>query len=73
MDRWDRRKPLTQEQEAMFRGHPRLPAQRDLLVSWTPPREADQPFPNADRYTVDVQKILDGFKNAVKSTASGSS
>jgi hypothetical protein len=46
-----------------------LPAQRDLLASWTPPREADQPFPNADRYSVEVARDPDDFTVAARSTS----
>jgi hypothetical protein len=34
--------------------HP-LPAQRDLLASWTPPHDPPDRFPNADRYVVDMR------------------
>jgi hypothetical protein len=46
-----------------------VPAARDLLHPWTPPRESAQEFPNADRYRIDVSKNPDDFELPTRSTA----
>jgi len=46
-----------------------VPAARDLLHPWTPPRESAHEFPNADRYRVDVSKQPDDFDLPTRSTA----
>ncbi len=50
-------------------GSAAVPAQRDLLASWTPPAEATQRFPNADRYLVDVSRDVDDYRLPSRSTA----
>ncbi|MCP3905905.1 MAG: hypothetical protein GY715_19955 [Planctomycetes bacterium] len=46
-----------------------VPAARDLLHPWTPPREASHEFPNADRYRVDVSRNPDDYDLPTRSTA----
>lgn len=44
------------------------PGMRDLLFSWTPPGEARSPFPNVDRYKVDVGRSPASFSMPARST-----
>lgn len=48
---------------------PGVPAQRDLLASWTPPGESVQRFPDVDRYTIDVSRDTDDYRMPARSTA----
>jgi hypothetical protein len=47
-----------------------FPAQRDLVVHWTPPGQTVQSVPNVDRYRVDVVRGIDGYAVPKRSTAS---
>jgi hypothetical protein len=46
-----------------------VPAQRDLLVSWAPPGQSIQRFPDVSRHTVDVAENTDDFILKPRSTA----
>jgi hypothetical protein len=46
-----------------------VPAQRDLLFSWTPPGPRGQRFPNIDRYRVNVGDATDDFAVPTRATA----
>jgi len=43
--------------------------QRDLLVSWTPPGQPQQHFPNVDRYRIDVARSPAAYSLPSRSTA----
>ena len=44
--------------------------QRNLLISWPAPRRENQPFPNVDRYTIDVGRDPSVFSIPARSTTS---
>ncbi len=46
------------------------PDERNLLISWAAPRRENQPFPNVDRYTVDVGRDPAVFSIPARSTTS---
>lgn len=45
------------------------PDQRDLLLPWSPPGELSQPFPNVDRFRVDVARNSTNYQIPSRATA----